>query len=304
MNLENYILTDKDFVAIKIANDYEHKNNVEYSKMVLTKVEILLELMDSLFQQKIKIPGWQVWSEPLIIKLSFHAASMIKLFDGTSLPIQRKNKNPIVLDEPSIIILFRAILENYLTFFFLYCDKISNEEKQFRLSVWRYSGIKQRVGFEILTMEAKEKQKQEAKFLEELQKEIEQSTFFNQFNNNEKKQILKGIKPRLFNSWIDIVKLSGLKVRIFKNLYGYKSNYSHSEFISALQINSKNSPFKPTEEIHFTVFLLHLLICKTIVDLKKIFPSIHNLYQSFDKTIINEIEVLNDFVASEELENI
>lgn len=300
----NYVFTDKDMAALKVTADYEHKNNVEYSKIVLKKIEVLMELMDSLFQEKIQIPNWQIWAESLIIKFSFHSVSMIKMFDGIELPVKRNGKHPVVLDEPSIIILFRVILENYLTFSYLYCNKISDEEKQFRLAVWRYSGINQRANFEISTDEAKTKQANEKNFLTQLKKEIEESNFFNSFNAGDKKLILKGVKPRLFNSWMDIVRASGLRERFFKNLYGYKSNYSHSEFISALQINSKDKPFQALKEIHYTVFLLHLLVCKTIIDLKSLFPTIQDLYTKLDKDLINEIEFLNVFVGTEIMDKI
>ena len=94
-----------------------------------------------------------------------------------------------ILDEPSIISLLRVATENYLTFFYLYCDKIDDEEKQFKLSVWRYCGIKQRVGFEVSTEAGKKKQQEETELLKTLEQEVLNSKIFNSFDKRKREQI-------------------------------------------------------------------------------------------------------------------
>jgi hypothetical protein len=175
-------------------------------------------------------------------------------------------------------------------------------EKQFRLSVWRYCGIKQRVEFEISSEKAKKKQTEEIELLDQLKDEVINSTYFKAFSSKEQKQILSGRKPRLFHTWIGLMKQSGLRVGLFKNMYGYKSNYSHSEFISVLQVQSGISQYNPNEKVHIELFLLHLIVCKTIINLKDNFPTIEKNYKNFDSKIVAEIEFLNRFV-SEELPN-
>lgn len=294
-----YTLTEKDLIAIKVATEYQEKNNVEYSKIVLEKIRLLLKLINSLYEEKIDIPVWKVWSEALIHKLCFHSTSLLKLYEGTTLPFENMGNQVVVLDKSSIISLLRVVTENYLTFNFLYANNISDVEKQFRLSVWRYCGIKQRVEFDISTEKAKKKQAEDVKLLEELKAEVVDSVYFKAFTAKEQQQILKGRKPRLFNSWIGLIKQSGLRVRLFKNMYGYKSNYSHSEFISVFQINSGISQYNPNENVHSELILLHLIICKTIVDLKDTFPSILAFYSSSDSKIISEVDFLNRFASEE-----
>src|SRR5689334_2592047 len=124
-------LTERDLTAIKVSNDLEQKPIVEYSKIVFEKIGLLLELMDSLYREDVKVPSWQIWSEPLIYKLCFHASSIVKLYEGCDIAFIEQGKLFKILDEPSIISLLRVATENYLTFFYLYSDKITDEEKQF-----------------------------------------------------------------------------------------------------------------------------------------------------------------------------
>ena len=148
-------VSEMDFIALKVMQEYRQMRSIEYSKIVLDKVGTLLKLIDSLHKEKVQLPSWQVWVEALIHKLSFHSVSLLKLFEGTEIPFENDGKKFIVLDKPSIVSLLRVVTENYLTFYYLYADSINDDEKQFRLSVWRYCGIKQRTEFEINTENAK-----------------------------------------------------------------------------------------------------------------------------------------------------
>lgn len=288
-------LSQKDLIAIKVMKEYEEMNSIEYSKIVLEKVGILLNLIDSLHKEKVQVPSWQIWSEALIHKLSFHAVTLLKLFEGTIIPYEDHGKNVIVLDKPSIITLLRVVTENYLTFNYLYGSSITNDEKQFRLSVWRYCGIKQRIEFDITTEDAKKKQEKEVETLNELKKEVIDSPFYTVFTRKQQATIIDGKKPRLFNSWIKLIEDSGLRVQLFKNMYGYKSNYSHSEFISVLQVHDRNYIFRENAEIEIELMLLNIIICKSIINLKDTFSTIKANYDNLNSKAIDEIEFINKF---------
>jgi hypothetical protein len=295
--MENIFIpvTEKDFAAIKVAKDYSELKNVEYSKIVREKVGILLRLINSLKEEDVKIPSWMVWSEALIHKLAFHSVTLLNLFEGTEIPFEVNEMKVKVLDKPSIITLLRVVTENFLTFNYLYGDCVSDEEKQFRLSVWRYCGIKQRTEFELQTQGAKNKQIEELTLLKELKNEILGSPFYGNYKIGQQKEILNGRKPRLFNSWVNLIEESGLRVRLFKNMYGYKSNYSHSEFISVLQVHSGIYVFNPNAELEIELMLLHIIICKSLIKLKTIFPTINNNYGKLDSKNTAEIEFINQF---------
>lgn len=286
-----------DKISLKTWSDYNNETNIEYAKRVNQKIGLLLELIDSLNEEKIVIDEWKVWLEPLLFKLTFHTGSFLSLFSGTS--VNFKSQQLVIFDEPTILIMFRVIVENYLTFYYLYCDDVADEEKLFRVNVWKYSGLKQRSTFRVTTESSKLKMESEQKEIFALKKSIEESAFFTLYTKGEQKEILKGVKPRLTNSWGNLNNLSGFQVNLFSNLYGFKSNYTHSEFISVMQVNSLNYGFNPNAKEHFTLFLVHSLLCKCIVDLTIIFPSIKKLYEKQTPTLIKEIDFLNKVAKDE-----
>jgi hypothetical protein len=97
-------LSEKDLIAIKVTSESEEKNNIEYSRIVLEKIRILLKLINSLYEEKIELPSWKVWSEALIHKLSFHSTSLLKLYEGTVIPFENMGKQIIVLDKSSLVL--------------------------------------------------------------------------------------------------------------------------------------------------------------------------------------------------------
>ena len=287
--------TEMDFIALKIMQEYNQMKNVQYSTVVLDKVGILLKLINSLHKEKVQLPSWQVWVEALIHKLSFHSVSLLKLFEGTEIPFENDGNKIMILDKPSIVTLLRVVTENYLTFYYLYADNINDDEKQFRLSVWRYCGIKQRTEFHISTENAKNKQKEELEILADLKNEVINSPFYNLFKKKEQEIIIGGRNARLFNSWVKLLRDSSLRTELFKNMYGYKSNYSHSEFISVLQVHAGNYVFNANAELEIELVLLHILICKSIINLKDTFPTIKSNYDKLDSKITGEIQFINQF---------
>lgn len=294
------MFSTEDKASVKAWNDYIQKENLEYTKDIYDKVDLLTQLVDSLHTEDIKMEEWLTWSEPMIYKLVFHSSTLLQMFYGTRIYI--KQKAVTIFDEPSVIMLMRVVLENYLTFFYLFCDNISVEEKKFRISVWKYCGLKQRTEFNISTIEAKEKQAQELLLVEEIKKEIGSSIFYLKLKKDEQSLLLKGKKPRLFYSWEKLIRISGLRRDLFKNLYGYKSSYAHSEFLSVLQIKSNHYGFKKEDKEHYVLFMIHMLICKSILDLTKLFASIKKNFEVLDKSIQAEIYFLNRFLTDSELD--
>ena len=289
-------LSHNDRILLKTWSDYNNKTNIEYSLDIKQKLSLLLELIDSLHVDKVEMEEWLIWSEPMIFKFVLHSSSFLQLFHGTSLKV-----NELVItsfDEPTIFIMFRVIIENYLTFFYIFCDNISTEEKKFRMNVWKYSGLKQRSGFKATTEDSKLKLRNELVEIDNLKELINSSPFFISYKKEEQKQVLKGTKPRLFNTWVELNERSGFQTDLFKNLYGYKSNYTHSEFISILQIKSQNYGLNLNAKEHYTLLLLHSLVCKCILDLVEIFPSIKELYYKQNSDLIKEIGFLKKIAIS------
>lgn len=286
--------------TIKVWQEYESTTNEEYGQVILRTVNILLELTNSLHADKIKLPSWKIWSEPIIFKLCYHVSSLIKLYSGTELPFKKNGEGLVIFDEPSVFILFRTLLENYLTFFYLFIDQVPEEEKEFRMLVWRYCGLKQRIEFVINTEKERAKQQNEESTVLNLKNEIQNNPYFDKYNHKLKKVILKGRNARLFESWKSLIVKSNFNTDLFQNIYGYKSNYSHTEFISVLQLHEgQYGHHKKNTRSHYLMVLLHGIIAKTIIDLKNYFPSIGEHFEEKNIDIKSEIIYLSELSSNQ-----
>lgn len=288
---------------LKVWREYENSSNEQYGKTVLETLHVLLTLTNSLHTDQVALPPWKIWAEPVIFKFCYHVSSLVQLFNGTALPFKKEGKDILIFDEPSMFILFRAALENYLTFFYLFTDDVTDEEKLFRSNVWRYSGFKQRARFEITSDEAKKRQEEESRIAEQLKKEIEGNCFFIPLNLKIKKEVLKGRKPRLQYSWPDLIVRSNLRHSLYRNLYGYKSNYSHSEFISVLQLHEgKYGHSKANTRSHHSLLLLNTLIGKIIFEVMDYFPTTKVHFDKLKKPLKEELLYLKEISSNIKME--
>ena len=277
----------------KIYEDFDEFSNEQYVEKLNTRIEILIRFVNSLFVDKIQMPAWKTFSETIIIKICFHIASLLKLFHGTELPIKHAKSNYIIFDEPSIYSLFRTITENYLTFFYLFIDNISDDEKYFRFLIYEYCGIHQRQSFDVTLPKNKQKQIDEAGHLEKLKTAILNSVFYKDIDPSIKKALLNGVKPRL-KTWKKLIKDAQLNIGYDSNLYGFKSSYSHSEYLSLLQIRTNTYQFNSHErKSHFVLFIIHMLISRMIINLSTLFPTIKNHFEKLEQEMKIEIEFLS-----------
>jgi hypothetical protein len=282
---------------------FEQLPTPAYAGEIAVKVKHLLLLTNALHLQNVPVNDWNLWTEPVIFKLCYHVTSLLQLLAGTQLPYEQNGRNVLIFDEPSIFVLFRTALENYLTFYYLFIDNVPDQEKQFRMLVWKYSAVKQRSEFKIDNDEESQRRLDEEKqTAEKYRQQLEDSANFKNMTAKEKGLILKGKKSRLVNGWQTIVESAKLNSGIFRNLYSYKSSYSHSEFLSILQIKMGGYGFNPKAKAHYLTIIIHALVCKTIVDLTKLFPVINQEFQRLPDGIRKEILYLNVFCMNHDAE--
>ena len=74
----------------------------------------------------------------------------------------------------------------------------------------------------------------------ELRSYINGSSYLNAFTRNQQEQLLKG-RWRIGSSWADLGINAGFHKKYFDNIYSYLCGYSHSSYISALQVGQANS---------------------------------------------------------------
>lgn len=200
----------------------------------------VLELSNSLFlltqkmnEDNLNENGQNKYLKVFILKIASASKSLLKLSESTKLNVN--NTTAEIIDYPSVLLLARGILENYLTMEYLYFNEIDNNEKDFRFKLWRMSGFMLRQNSlkdipqyeDILSREKIE--------IENAKMDIKNSIYYSQIKKNDTWKLDAFGIPRVL-SWIKLIELSQLKTKSFKDIYQLYSNYAHSEFLSMMQL--------------------------------------------------------------------
>lgn len=228
-------------ISKEISNHFE--GTLEENQSSLAElVNILGDIVECLGDAKIQVPSWKYHLQTLVNKMIFTSNSIIKLSHGSELQsFSHPSLNVPIIDFSTIYILTRVLIENYVTFCYIYNNNLPEEEKIFRYKLWQVSGLKTRQNFDTSNgYFDEEKLKSEAVIMTQILSEIEAMPEY----NNLKKEQLKKLKdyglPRK-DSWGKLISESNLREPIFSNLYGFLCGYAHSEYISIMQISQTSS---------------------------------------------------------------
>jgi len=293
--MENLSLNWHECEAKRIYEILNEGSNLDLIQLVEVNLSVLIQLIDSLHKDEICFDEFDIWMEPLLIKFCFHSATLIEIIKGVNLP--NGNRPIAIFDEPSLIAISRIILENYLTWNYLYINPKDKEQSVFRNAIWQYSALLQRSDFKATIEYAKNKRQFEIGQIKRLREIIENSTYWYSYTDKQKQQILKGKKPRLFFSWQDLIANSELNKDLLEDVYSYKSSYAHSEFLSVMQIKQGGFEFNKESRKSKHHIEIHLaLISKIILDLESMFPTIQNRLFSMPKAKGFELRFLPMFL--------
>lgn len=231
-------------------------------------IGILIKLVDSLQGSKTNSQDWLYYANILTNKFIYHSTSLLSLFKGVKSKHFSTNSIELI-DISSIYILLRTIIENYLTFYYLYVQPESKTEIEFKFNLYKLSGLIRRQKLIPRSPGTIEKKEKESKEIEVILQEIKNNLYFLSLNEKRQNSIIKNPQPRLY-SWNDIMISSEINNDFIVHLWSMCSNYAHSEYWSLIQINdfSKESN-NFTLEISITVFIM--LISIMINDFNKVF---------------------------------
>jgi Family of unknown function (DUF5677) len=198
----------------------------------------LLNLFSQLVQSQATKPiadgdEWQNDAQTLSIKLFRHLVSMQTLAAGTTVDLDGKPFT-FFIDHASIKVVARAALETYLVFFYLYGTPNASLSK-FRHSTWRLGGLTDRQQFHASTEENREALVREKDTIKQIKQSIEAMPEFQGYSIKQQAKLLEG-KWRIGNGWVDLSLAAGFHKKYFQNIYGYLCGYSHSSYLSALQV--------------------------------------------------------------------
>jgi hypothetical protein len=207
--------------------------SVDYATLLSLSIDIVQSQAGSTIA-----PGdeWMNDAQTLSIKLFRHLVSMQTLSAGAT--VDHNNDQIVFVDHASVKVVARAALETYLVFFYIYGS--SHELAKFRHKTWHLGGLTDRQRSHASKDEHKEQLAAEKREIENLKFEIEAMPQFQIYSSKQQAQLLKG-EWKVGISWTDLGIEAGFHDKYFKNIYSYLCGYSHSSYISALQVGQADS---------------------------------------------------------------
>lgn len=205
--------------------------------------DILLGLFVRLVQTQFgkSIPQGDEWLndiQTLATKMFRHLASVRRLSEpgivvGEGFP-------PVhFIDHSSVLVLTRAAFENYLVFFHLFGDPDRTRCK-FRHNAWVLAGLTDRQGLPAREPAHIEQLASELRQIAELKTALTTSPFFTKFTPRQGVRVLSG-DWRIERGWQEIAVAAGFHQKYFLSTYSFLCGYSHSSYLSALQVGQAGS---------------------------------------------------------------
>ena len=211
---------------------------MDYSETYNKLASLIVEVIESQQGEKLKKDQRLYYAESLAVKMFRHLASMRQIADGLTMTFPSAKFSHI--DHSSVMLLARATVETYLTFFYVFVDPATENQQKFRFKAWMLAGLIDRQKIYSINKEGNDVQKSEAKMIKTLKDDLVNLEHFIALDEKEKGMILKG-NWKMRNSWGSLASIAGFNDTYFKNIYSYMCGYAHSSYISILQISQARS---------------------------------------------------------------
>jgi hypothetical protein len=239
-------------------------------------------------------------SNLLVQKVLLHGASIMKLAEGIDFPM-RYLQTPQIKDPFSIHVLFRALLESYLTLYHINFSD-SEDENETRFKIWIQYGLRQhgKISFSEMSRENKDQLDDEKKEIDNLLDEISSSIFYSSLDKAKKDTFLVQIErdwkfgfrdnTYLKFSWQQLLENTGVNKVLFSDTYNFLSWFAHSNCISLYQLRDMYKLNGEEQEIKNLMRETSIFIMLAFTDLMQKDKVLKNQYQKLeqaDKDLIN-----------------
>ncbi|MCF5775732.1 hypothetical protein GIV40_01340 [Pseudomonas poae] len=214
-----------------------------HTDVVKADFDVLLTLISSLIDAQVgkRIDpgdGWQNDAQTLSIKFFKQLCSCRTILKPCSFQFSNGSELRFV-DHSSIMVLARACLESFLTLHWIF-GATDRDLKSFRHSVWMFAGLQDRIKLNAISDEGRKKQEDSRAQALELMEKIESSIHVKSYTSQQVKELKKGDWKIGWNWRSEAVK-AGYHPKHFDNIYKHLCGYSHSSYISALQVGAAQS---------------------------------------------------------------
>ncbi|MFC0514698.1 DUF5677 domain-containing protein [Mucilaginibacter angelicae] len=192
--------------------------------------------------------GWQNYSNLLIDKFAIHSLSFFHLSQGI---VERKMDDTVRMgkgyDVFSVNALFRAMMETYMAFHWVFIAPNTLAEKEFRFLLWKLDGLYDKRKFELsedVKLESADVLAHDFSETVDVSTRLIQNSFCQSLPPEELAKVFNPIKHKAIwryelqaGSKLRQLKITELvqmitRTEAFLNLYRYSSMYTHSNYIS------------------------------------------------------------------------
>lgn len=276
-----------------------------YSDCDLKKLEekyvdtnkLIVSLTENIFDKKNELIFWKENLEILLVKYSFHSFSLVELLNGTIVS-NYINVKRTFRDLPTIRLIIRALIENYLTIYYLTFEPQNNDIGEFRYYQYQLSGLYSRQNSDAFEDEHKKKKEIEKKEIESLVNLIKNNKYYKSLEIKEQKSLLSRKNARNSFTWEKMIEISDLKKEMVFPLWRLFSNTAHSELIGSLQFMEYIQSDKKLldEELRHNLTLLIMLNSTLILNIKKHIPKANVVFYENQQTLNIEIDFWNKLI--------
>jgi hypothetical protein len=284
-------LTAKQKVLVEAYLDFNQRNlpkQIDDFKQIL---DALIVLQEYLAKSGVKVPNHIAHIDTLITKFIFHSNTIYHLLKGTDFEIKPLNFKTVIIDIPSLYILLRAQLENFLITDFIYCQTVSSEETIFRYNNWLYYGYLKRMNVQATTEKNIKTKISDQHEIERLKQSIQNSKFFTCLSSRLQKRIIDQGDDRLGRKWTQIMIQAGFQKNIATNFYNFVSSYAHSSSGSIFNISELKAGYSQDNDLgNWIVSFSKVIIAKFIIRFKTQIKTVEIKYNMLDKELITLIE--------------
>lgn len=175
----------------------------------------------------------RVFQHEMYMKFVYHLASILTLEQGSL--FSKTDARKRTHDYSSIVVLLRAALETFLTYYYVFCDSSKADELEFRYYNWLVDGLGFRQRIDVsFSRELLEKQARERAEIDEAISKIKETEVFGTLSDKQKRVVvekLEWMRP----GWSDILIRAGFAEYWSRIFYALYSTYAHTSSQSIMQ---------------------------------------------------------------------
>jgi hypothetical protein len=284
-------MTSKERILIEAFLDFNKRDLRKQVKDYKEFLDVLILLQDHLVKSGIKVPNHIAHIDTLISKIIFHSNTIYHLLNGIDLEIKPEKVKTKILDIPSLYVLLRSQLENFLIFDFIYCQSKSEEETIFRYNNWLYAGYLTRRDIPAESESAKKMKESDLKEIERLKIELQNSKFFKTLSRDQQKTLINKGNDRVFHSWLTIMLAAGFGERTSGSLYKLITAYAHTTSVSIFNFTELKAGYSENNDMaNLIVSLSKVILSKFIVRFKQKVKVVEFKYNMLNPDLIATIE--------------